>query len=170
MAQRLKAIPTTYHGIEFRSKLEAKYAQAFDRLGIVWEYEGHGFRFDDGTCYCPDFYMPEIDTYFEVKGVLDDESKRKIELLSNEGKRVVVGMPNGTLKYYGVLWPSSEDYKDTPSTDEGIVSGCAECGKTFILPCSGEFTCACCGAYDGDHHLTSWDDNLFMAAGWESGF
>ena len=72
-AKTLKAIPTTYKGIQFRSKLEAKYARAFDKLGIVWIYEGGGFLFDDGTAYCPDFYMPDMDTpnYTSAFGALD---------------------------------------------------------------------------------------------------
>lgn len=33
------AIPTVYRGIQFRSRLEAKWAWIFDRLGWQWEYE-----------------------------------------------------------------------------------------------------------------------------------
>lgn len=33
------SIPTTYRGIRFRSRLEAKYACLFDLLGWSWEYE-----------------------------------------------------------------------------------------------------------------------------------
>ena len=33
------AIPTLYKGIQFRSRLEAKYACLFDLLGWSWEYE-----------------------------------------------------------------------------------------------------------------------------------
>ena len=183
MAQRLKAIPTIYHGIEFRSKLEAKYAQAFDRLGIVWEYEGHGFRFDDGTSYCPDFYMPEIETYFEVKGVMDDASAKKLRLLANEvlplHKRVAIGHPDGSLEVYqdwfGSIGDPSpeaqemcEGWRDS-RPDDGAAARCG-CGKWFFLASSDSFECPACGAWDGDHHLNEWEDNVFEAAGWERGF
>lgn len=43
-------IPTLYQGIEFRSRLEAKWAAFFDLLGWRWEYEPI-----DGDGYIPDF-------------------------------------------------------------------------------------------------------------------
>ena len=41
---RLQAIPTTYSGILFRSKLEAQYAAMFDILNVLWEYEPDRFK------------------------------------------------------------------------------------------------------------------------------
>jgi hypothetical protein len=50
--QPMNAIPTQYKGINFRSRLEAKWAKMFDLLGWKWEYE----PFDlDG--YIPDFLI-----------------------------------------------------------------------------------------------------------------
>jgi hypothetical protein len=179
MTQRLKAIPTTYHGIEFRSKLEAKYAQAFDRLGIVWEYEGHGFRFDDGTCYCPDFYMPEIDTYFEVKGVLDEESLRKIKLLVMEMKRVVVGGPDGSMTIYDFFNDVDNGYNPNGEIVEnkGYLSVCEKCKKAHFSP-SDWFVEACPNKEHDEsncdmNHLWKWQEdheNVFEAAGWERGW
>ena len=49
----LKAIPTEYKGIRFRSKSEAIFARAMDLAGIeAWEYEPATF---DG--YTPDFLV-----------------------------------------------------------------------------------------------------------------
>lgn len=166
MAQMLKAIPTTYHGIEFRSKLEAKYAQAFDRLGIVWEYEGHGFRFDDGTYYCPDFYMPNIDTYFEVKGVMDTASERKLNMLAAEKKNVVVGKPNGNIVtnlagMWGMGWQDE---------DKSGLGQCSKCGAWHFMNTVDSYKCPSCGHYDGDNTNHNYKDNLFEAAGWERGW
>jgi hypothetical protein len=36
---KIKAIPTTYAGTNFRSRLEARWAAYFDELRIPWEYE-----------------------------------------------------------------------------------------------------------------------------------
>ena len=176
MTQRLKAIPTTYHGIEFRSKLEAKYAQAFDRLGIVWEYEGHGFRFDDGTCYCPDFYMPEIDTYFEVKGVMDQESMRKIELLAyDENKRVAIGHADGSITFID----KSLDGCSVGWAKSVAIARCKKCNHIYFMDYEGAYRCPSCGAHEGTHHykliacnFDPWSDekpNIFEAAGWERG-
>ena len=162
----LKAIPTTYRGIEFRSKLEAKYAQAFDRLGIVWEYEGHGFAFDDGTWYCPDFYMPEIDTYFEVKGVLDDASMNKVILLAKEQQRVVVGPPDGDAGIFigykpgDIVGENSQGYY----VDNAIPTKCSACGKVYFREEEMDWSCPACGR-SGDDFVTI-ADNVFEAAGW----
>lgn len=51
---------TIYKGIEFRSRLEARWAVFFDELNLSWEYEPEGYRLDDGTCYLPDFYVHGI--------------------------------------------------------------------------------------------------------------
>lgn len=65
--KEIKAKPTEYKGIRFRSKLEAQVAYFFDLCHISWLYEPD--RLDDGEKeYNPDFYLPETDDYIEVKG------------------------------------------------------------------------------------------------------
>ena len=54
MARR--GLPTWYGGIEFRSRLEARYALFFDELHLKWEYETQGFE-SDGQRYLPDFLL-----------------------------------------------------------------------------------------------------------------
>jgi hypothetical protein len=44
------AIPTKYKGVQFRSRLEARWAAMFDMLGWEWEYEPF-----DAAGYIPDF-------------------------------------------------------------------------------------------------------------------
>jgi hypothetical protein len=53
----LRAIPTPYGGVKFRSRLEARWAIFFDRLHIPWEYEPQGFDIGDGEAYLPDFLL-----------------------------------------------------------------------------------------------------------------
>lgn len=56
-----------YGGVAFRSSWEVRVAKAFDAIGIRWCYESR--RFDLGTqTYCPDFYLPDLEFYVEVKG------------------------------------------------------------------------------------------------------
>jgi len=64
----IAAVPTTYAGVEFRSTLEADWAATLDSLGIVWQYEPEAVRLPSGTLYRPDFYLPGIATWLEVKG------------------------------------------------------------------------------------------------------
>ena len=64
-----KAIDTRYAGCLFRSRLEARWAVAFDVLGLQWEYEPEGFELSDGARYLPDFWLPQVNggCWIEVK-------------------------------------------------------------------------------------------------------
>ena len=58
----IKAIPTEYKGITFRSKLEADWAKFFNNLGIKYLYEPKHYTLKHGdsvTNYLPDFYLIE---------------------------------------------------------------------------------------------------------------
>lgn len=68
----INAIPTTYKGITFRSRTEARWAVFFDEIGIKWDYEPEGYEIGDGSRYLPDFWLPELDSFFEVKPNLED--------------------------------------------------------------------------------------------------
>jgi hypothetical protein len=63
----LRALPTSYQGYEFRSRTEARWAVFLDALSIRWEYERQGFIVG-GIRYLPDFYLPELERYLEIKG------------------------------------------------------------------------------------------------------
>lgn len=60
----IKAIPTKYNGIQFRSRLEAKWACFFDLMNWKWQYEPCDFN-----GWIPDFgiYGYECTVYVEVK-------------------------------------------------------------------------------------------------------
>jgi len=86
----MKAIPTEYEGVEFRSRTEARHAVLFDESGFRWLYEAEGFDLD-GTWYVPDFRLPEIETWVEVKGQEpDDEEFLKASKLAIASKETVV--------------------------------------------------------------------------------
>ncbi|TIN83117.1 hypothetical protein [Mesorhizobium sp.] len=64
MNYNIKAIPTTYAGVNFRSRLEARWAAFFDLCGWKWDYE----PFDlDG--WAPDFLIKTkfTDVLAEIK-------------------------------------------------------------------------------------------------------
>lgn len=69
MGNTLTPIETVYKSYRFRSRLEARWAVFFDSCGIKYEYEPEGFVLSDGEKYLPDFYLPEQDTYVEVKSI-----------------------------------------------------------------------------------------------------
>ena len=72
----IKAIETKYKGCRFRSRLEARYAVLFDALGIEWHYEPEGFELEHYGRYLPDFYLPQIDMWAEVKAKPFDINER----------------------------------------------------------------------------------------------
>lgn len=63
----IKAIETTYKGYRFRSRLEARWAVFFDTIGSQWEYEKEGYDLSAAGWYLPDFYLPETESFIEVK-------------------------------------------------------------------------------------------------------
>lgn len=62
-----KAIETHYNGYRFRSRLEARWAVFFDSYGVEYEYELEGFELGGGLRYLPDFYLPDLGVFVEVK-------------------------------------------------------------------------------------------------------
>ena len=65
----IKAIETRYKGYRFRSRLEARWAVFFDALQVEWDYEPEGFDLGSAGWYLPDFYLPDLDVWIEVKPV-----------------------------------------------------------------------------------------------------
>lgn len=86
----IRAIETEYNGYRFRSRLEARWAVAFDAMGIKYEYEPEGYVLHDGTLYLPDFKLTNVrrrndggepkPLYVEVKGAMTPEDMHKIEM------------------------------------------------------------------------------------------
>ena len=70
-------IQTQYAGCLFRSRLEARWAVFFDHLGVTWRYEPEGFNLD-GQWYLPDFYLPGLDAWYEVKGTKPTEREQHL--------------------------------------------------------------------------------------------
>jgi hypothetical protein len=68
---KLKAIETRYRGYRFRSRLEARWAVFMDALGVRWEFEPEGYNLD-GEWYLPDFWLPDLRAFLEIKPRCDD--------------------------------------------------------------------------------------------------
>lgn len=71
MTYYAKAIETIYGGYRFRSRLEARWAVFFDTVGLPFDYEKEGFVLDDGTKYLPDFWLPSLKLWIEIKSELE---------------------------------------------------------------------------------------------------
>lgn len=65
--QALTPIQTYYNGNHFRSRVETRWAYYFDLIGLKYIYEVDGFRVHDGSIYLPDFLLPDLNCFAEVK-------------------------------------------------------------------------------------------------------
>jgi hypothetical protein len=92
----LVPIETVFDGHRFRSRTEARWAVFFHHMGWKYGYEQEGFNLD-GLNYLPDFWLPEIGCWFEIKGGAPRD--REITLMSRlvfKSKRqgfIAIGAP-----------------------------------------------------------------------------
>jgi hypothetical protein len=76
----IQAVPTVYGGTTFRSRLEADWAATLNANNIQWAYEPETITLPSGTVYIPDFWLPELGTWIEVKGPGIPRVEKTIEL------------------------------------------------------------------------------------------
>jgi len=77
----LKPIETQYNGYKFRSRLEARWAVFFDTVGINYEYEKEGFDLGEAGWYLPDFWLPDLHRWIEIKSSDKLSKEESIKLL-----------------------------------------------------------------------------------------
>lgn len=164
MEKTIKAIPTIYNDISFRSKLEASWAKYFDSIDMNWQYEVEGYEFIDGARYLPDFWMPECRTFFEVKGPLHEKDMNKMrrlaEAVAPKGIMVAIGsadIPDSLGLVYPIPFPYTDEYEIENghgilyNQDYVDIAICNRCKKPYIIFKYQGWTCRNCGFYDGDN-------------------
>jgi hypothetical protein len=112
----IAARPTTYAGIEIRSRLEAHYAAFLDATGRTWTYEPRAFANKRGQ-YLPDFrvdYGPSAPPVFvEVKPTLAKAyaAAERMQIIwdshPNALLAIVVDTPQGELE----AWPEDRVWR-----------------------------------------------------------
>jgi hypothetical protein len=92
-----------YNKIWMRSLWESSFAKWCDKNKIKWLYEPYRFNLGDYT-YSPDFYLPEFDTYIEIKGYWKLPSKKKFILFKKQFPKIkILVFMRKELKSLGVL-------------------------------------------------------------------
>jgi hypothetical protein len=121
----LKAIETHYKGYRFRSRLEARWAVYFDAIGIQWEYEKEGYDLD-GLWYLPDFWLPQVSMWAEVKPEKFDEPEmekaRRLADSSGYPVLMLVGTPSA-IAYWSVEPRPDEPGESWAETWDYILDG-----------------------------------------------
>lgn len=75
----------------FRSSWEANIARFLNFLDIKWIYEPERIPLANGTTYLPDFFLPDLQCYFEVKGWFKNvQWQEKVKLFSRSHDIVVI--------------------------------------------------------------------------------
>lgn len=101
------AIPTTYKGVTYRSRTEARWAVFFDVLGVSAEWEPEGYQLGD-IRYLPDFYIPAWKIFVEIKGEyptpFEREKARRLADATGKPVWLVIGPPD---RQEGLIfWPT----------------------------------------------------------------
>ena len=113
MIPTIKAIETVYNGYKFRSRLEARWAVFFDTAGIRYEYEKEGFDLGKLGWYLPDFWLPDLECWIEVKpdyeDAINDGHTRCLRLAQITQQRALL--------VYGNPWPDDYMIVDCPPYD-----------------------------------------------------
>jgi hypothetical protein len=105
-------LETAWAGRLFRSRVEARWAVFFDALGLPYDYEKDAYALPSGN-YWPDFFLPGIDSFIEIKGVGASRREESLahELAALTYKRVFIfGPPRGIGTMGEVFGP--EDFKN----------------------------------------------------------
>ena len=144
----LRSKRTLYKDILFRSKLEAKWAVFFDNVGIAYEYEPEWDQVDIGIGYIhykPDFYLPDLDLWIEVKPVTfknmryGDVKKAEGWARDYEGLLVLVGQPSiprqTTKAHYHLTWYEKKNAFFL--SDHMWWCECPKCGRIDVRPYGG---------------------------------
>ena len=148
-------IPTTYNGVRFRSRTEARWAAMFGRLGWRWAYEPLDL---DG--YIPDFILDFDDgpLLVEVKAAVTvkelSEAWTKLEHSGWEHEALLVG---GTLWEQGTAQPVIGwlGERDPVAGDlewfwnAARAFYCLSCGRVSVLSDAGSWRCRQCGETEG---------------------
>lgn len=132
----MKAIETRYNGYRFRSRLEARWAVFFDEVGIRYEYEKEGFDLGRLGWYLPDFWLPDLELWVEIKPDLEDaisDGHTKCLSLTQLTKQT-------SIVIYGNPWPDEYMIIDCKPMDleaAEIDHGFSEAAWAECLWCDG---------------------------------
>jgi hypothetical protein len=133
----IKPIETRAYRYRFRSRLEARWAVAFTEARIEWEYEPEGFDLGDAGLYLPDFWLPQVSMWAEVKaGRPTAEEVGKAEALARQSDfpcLLLVGPP-AACAYWAIhpqlLWIN---VSGTESGDLAVMDYCPFEGSDYHL-------------------------------------
>jgi hypothetical protein len=156
-----KAIPTVYKSIEFRSRLEAKWAIMFDLLGWSWEYEPidlNGYIPDFHVDFGKDQFFIEIKPHMTNTALMPALDKASAALGDDADETILV--LGGTIGNYGT-YLNAETYvwhltammmqKNGWGVDDVYLAICPTCLTIVPLTYDGLWGFPCCAVPNADN-------------------
>lgn len=142
----IQAIPTTYKGITFRSRLEARWAIYFETLGLEWHYEFEGYQLGD-CWYVPDFWLPKVGwkgTFVEVKPTREvaGADDRIFRLAGEAGVDTLLVWSNPVVFPEGQGYEIARAYETVDGEPEygwdncHYFCGCSNCDRVGLAYCA----------------------------------
>ncbi|OFW21196.1 MAG: hypothetical protein A3H27_09005 [Acidobacteria bacterium RIFCSPLOWO2_02_FULL_59_13] len=175
-----QAIQTRYRGRNFRSRLEAKWAVFMDHMGVKWEYEPEGFADERGGRYLPDFFLPDLNCFLEIKPRKPTDQERDKAWIAVEatGKDLFIlwGEPEDPWNVlndsqrgcYGLFRSNrnpkgDEHYEEWFVSDDRYWAWCPACNTVGIVLSGATEKLRCCPKNPG-HSLAPVDHEKILQA------
>lgn len=131
----IKAIETTYKGYRFRSRLEARWAVFFDAIKTEWEYEKEGYDLGAHGWYLPDFWLPSLRCWVEIKPDAPTWNERsKMETLSDGTDSLGCIVYGGTPSNKMIVFTNDvgESSAGSCCSEYASWARCGACGRLYI--------------------------------------
>jgi hypothetical protein len=148
----------------FRSNHEKRVAEILRSLSIYYEYEPISYQLPNGERYIPDFWLPELRTFIEVKGHYAPRLHKPALLarfFRDAGHRVTPdGSPIAPMIW--IWYPLRDPMKDRgplvhwwnrkgQECADGQFVECALCELWYLTSRCGPNRCTRCGWDNGPH-------------------
>ncbi len=109
----IKAKPTLYCGVQFRSRTEAKYCMLFNMFDVPWTYEPRRFALTSGS-YLPDFYLAGWESWIEIKGIYPTKHEQtlceELQKVTKQSVIIAYGWPPQAILLWQGSWVMSHPF------------------------------------------------------------
>lgn len=161
MEKRIKAIPTKWKGITYRSRLEARWAVFFEEMKWRFMYEPEGYVVSENECYLPDFLLfthEDFPVFVEIKPTWPDNDIEKLRTFADRAPHsllLAIGFP-GTVPRgecdlvggYNLTLLHGTDCEECRGECEKphVFACCRKCDSVILWfpPEDDEWVCGCC--------------------------
>ena len=148
--EQLKAIPTQYRRIQFKSTLAAKWAVFFDHIETQWIYREKPAAHKIVTNYTPDFYLKNVG-WIDITPKMDFLSQKLPLIRRFAGEAISHGQ-----SYFVFCSEEVSDHRiERWSRDERFegyqFDTCVECGFSIVGRNRGEIESSACNENRHEH-------------------